>query len=183
MLLKIDQICRENVELCHDVEYILIDNFFDHVLFNKSHNEIFLPNYTITNNLLEYHFSLSYHPLMGVLRENEQLMLSAINTTWNEKCVENKCSASILPANNNLPVHHDTHWETVPIRGVLYLDDVCATTFHSDSAGSNPIDIGGKANQLLLFKVSNKSFHSVGLNKKENKDRFSISMMFDRIKS
>ena len=40
-----------------------------------------------------------------------------------------------------------------------------------------------KANQLLLFKVSNNSFHSVGLNKKEKKDRFSLSMMFDRIKS
>jgi hypothetical protein len=66
---------------------------------------------------------------------------------------------------------------------VLYLDDICGTTFHSDITGSDPIEVGGKSNQLLLFKVSNNSFHSVGLNKKEKKDRFSISMMFDRIKS
>jgi hypothetical protein len=183
MLSKIDQICRENVKLCYDIEYILIDDFFDHGLFDKSHNEFFLSNYTITDNSLEHHFSLSYHPLMGVLRENEKLILTAINTTWNETCLENKCSASILPADNIFPIHIDTHWETVPIRGVLYLDNICGTTFHSDITGSDPIEIGGKSNQLLLFKVSDNSFHSVGLNKKEKKDRFSISMMFDRIKN
>jgi hypothetical protein len=46
MLSKIDQICRENVKLCYDIEYILIDDFFDHGLFDKSHNEFFLSNYT-----------------------------------------------------------------------------------------------------------------------------------------
>ena len=76
MLSKIGQICRENVKLCHDVEYILIDDFFDPVLFDKSHNEFFLPNYTITDNSLEHHFSLSYHPLMGILRDNEKLILT-----------------------------------------------------------------------------------------------------------
>jgi hypothetical protein len=178
--MKIDQICRENVKTCHGTEYILIDNFFDPEIFDNEHKK-FLLDYFIINDKLQNILSLSGHPLVDLMHQFENKILTAINNVWHENCKEIKAAASLMPAENTLPLHHDAHWETVPIRGILYLNDVCGTTFHSDFYGNDPIDIGGKPNQLLLFKVSNKSFHSVGLNKKEKNDRFSISIMFDEV--
>lgn len=182
MLSKIGQICRENVKLCHDVEYILIDDFFDPVLFDKSHTQ-FLSDYFIVDNTLSDVLSLSSHPLMEMLQQYNNEILNAVNTIWQEICVENKSSVALMPAGNTLQLHSDTHWETIPVRGVLYLNDVCGTTFHSDCCGNNPVELGGKPNQLLLFKVSEHSYHSVGLYNTEPKDRFAIQMMFDRINS
>jgi hypothetical protein len=181
MLLNIDQICRENIKVCYGTEYILIDNFFDPQLFDAAHKK-YLLDYFVTNDKLEGFMSLSGHPLMEVLLKYESEMLNAINLVWQENCIENKSSVNLLPAGNKLHIHNDTHWIHVPIRGVLYLNNACGTTFHSDMYGNDPIDIGGKPNQLLLFKVSDKSFHSVGLLDHNAVDRFTISMMLDRTK-
>ena len=178
--MKIDQICRENVKTCHGTEYILIDNFFDPELFDIEHKK-YLLDYSIINDKLQDVLSLSMHPLIIILQQHESELLSAINHVWNENCKVNKASPALMLAGNSLQIHSDTHWETVPIRGVFYLNDVCGTTFHSDVYGSNPIEIGGKPNQLLLFKVSESSYHSVGLYNNDLKDRFTITMMFDKV--
>jgi hypothetical protein len=181
MLLKIDQICRENIKVCHGTEYILIDNFFDSHLFDTAH-KTYLLDYFVIDDTLQGHMSLSGHPLREVLLKYESEMLNAINLVWQENCIENKFSVNLLPAGNKLPIHNDTHWIHVPIRGVLYLNDSCGTTFHSDVYGNEPVDIGGKPNQLLLFKINDNSHHSVGLLDHTVIDRFTISMMFDRTK-
>lgn len=178
--MKIDQICRENVKTCHGTEYILIDNFFDPELFDIEHKK-YLLDYFILNDKLQDVLSLSGHPLVDLIHQSEDKILTAINNVWYKNCKVIRASPSLMLAENKLPIHHDSHWETVPIRGILYLNDVCGTTFHSDIYGNHPIDIGGKPNQLLLFKVSDTSLHSVGLNKKEKKDRFSVTMMFDEV--
>lgn len=176
--MRFDQINRENVKLCHGVEYILIDDFFDIETFSTAHTN-FLLDYFVIEDFGDI-CSLSGHPLVDLLYKHEQEFLNAINRVWNENCIANKAAATLLPAGKSLPIHNDTHWETVPIRGVLYLNDVCGTTFHSSKTGNDPIDIGGKANQLLLFKVTNNSFHSVGLLEHSPIDRFSVTMMIDR---
>ncbi len=180
--MKINHICRENVQTVHGTEYILIDDFFDTEVFNVSHNIEYMPNYMILNDELPSVVSLSGHPLMDLLKQREEEILSAINKVWNETCVENKSCVNLMLAASNLPIHNDSHWPSIPVRGVLYLDQVCGTTFHSDYFGNDPVEVGGKPNQLLLFKVSEHSHHSVGLNKTEKTDRFSIVMMFDRNK-
>lgn len=182
MLLKINQISRENVQSCHGTEYILIDNFFDSAFFDTTHTQ-FLSDYFIIDNTLSDIFSLSPHPLVEMLQQYKDEILNAVNNVWQETCVEHKSGVALMPAGNTLQLHNDTHWETVPVRGVLYLNDVCGTTFHSDYCGNNPVEIGGKANQLLLFKVSEHSYHSAGLYNTEPKDRFAIQMMFDRNKN
>jgi len=178
--IKLDQICRENVQVLYGTEYILIDDFFDLDFFEESHN-YFLNNYTIINKL-EHHYALSYHPLMSELKEYEAEMINAINSIWGVDCVENKASVTLTLARNMLPVHNDAHCENIPVRGVLYLSDVCGTTIHSDAMGSDPIEIGGKINQLLLFKVSENSYHSVGTTHQVDVDRMAMVMMFDRIR-
>ncbi len=180
MIMKIDQISRENIKLCHGTEYILIDDFFDVGLFTQLHNK-FLLDYVIKHDFGDI-CSLSGHPLVDELFKQETKILNAVNTVWQETCIENKASATLMKPGKKLNIHNDSHWETVPIRGVLYLNDVCGTTFHSSIYADNPIEIGGKANQLLLFKVTENSFHSVGLYDHEEKDRFAIVMMFDRTK-
>ena len=180
-MIRIDQICRENVQTVHGTEYILIDNFFDSQLFESAHKK-YLLDYTILNDRLEGHMSLSGHPLMEVLLNHESEMLNAVNLAWQENCIENKTSINLLPPGNKLHIHSDVHWVHVPIRGVLYLNNACGTTFHSDIYGNDPVDIGGKPNQLLLFKITDESHHSVGLLNHNGIDRFTISMMFDRTK-
>jgi hypothetical protein len=176
-MIRIDQICRENIQTVHGTEYILIDNFFDVDIFNNEHTN-FLNSYSILNEL-EYHKSLTPHPLMGILVKFEDKILNAINTVWNETCIENKTSVSLMGAEHSLLVHNDAHWGTVPIRGILYLNDVRGTYFHSNLMGDSPIEVGGETNQLLLFKVSENSCHSVP---EVDSDRFVIAMMFDRVK-
>jgi len=179
--MKIDQICRENIQTVHGTEYILIDDFFNSELFDTAHKK-YLSDYVVLNDKLEGHLSLSGHPLMEVLLKYENELLNAINLVWQENCIENKSSVNLLLSGNKLYIHNDTHWIHVPIRGVLYLNNACGTTFHSDMYGNDPIDIGGKSNQLLLFKINENSYHSVGLLEHTAIDRFTISMMFDRTK-
>ena len=181
-MFKLDQICRENVKTCHGVEYILIDDFFDPEIFDTLHNKDFLLNYFIINDNLENIYSLSGHPLIDILNNYKDKILTAVNSVWLENCIEIKACASLMTQGNKLMIHNDIHWETVPMRGILYLNDVCGTTFHSDFSGSDPVELGGKPNQLLLFKVSDNSYHSVGLYDHEPKDRFSITLMFDKEK-
>lgn len=181
MSIRLDQICRENVQICHGTEYLLIDNFFNKNLFNESHKN-FLSNYTVINDELDGHMSLSWHPLMTVLLNYESEMLDAINLVWQETCVENKSSVNLMPARNRLEIHNDIHCTTIPVRGVLYLNNACGTTFYSSAIGHDPVELGGKSNQLLLFKISDVGYHSVGIYNDNPIDRFTITMMFDRTK-
>lgn len=177
-MIRLDQICRENVKLVNGIEYILIDDFFDTDVFNVSHNIEYMPNYMILHEL-QFHKTLSGHPLEDMLKEKEQTLLDNINQVWNEKCMVNRTCVNLTSAPNHLPIHNDSHWDNVPVRGILYLNEVCGTLFHSDYMGNNTVELGGKQNQLLLFRVSADSHHSV---RQIDTDRYVISMMFDRVK-
>lgn len=178
--MKIDLICKENVKKYHDIEYILIDDFFNHDIFETLHKK-YLLEYTVINKL-GHHYVLSGHPLMDILYINQDKMLAAVNNVWQETCVENKTAVTLMPPHLTLPIHNDQHWETVPVRGILYLNGICGTTFYSDYKGSDPMIVGGKPNQLLLFKISEKSYHSAGTENLNRTDRFVITMMFDKTK-
>lgn len=177
-MIRLDQICRENVKLVNGTEYILIDDFFDPIVFEQEHYKNYLLNFFVLHEL-EFHKTLSGHPLEDILNEKSLELLDKVNHVWNETCLENRTCVNLTSAPKHLPIHNDSHWATIPIRGILYLNEVCGTLFHSDYMGNNSVELGGKQNQLLLFRVSENSYHSVP---QIDTDRFVISMMFDRIK-
>jgi len=176
--MRIDQIRKENIKKYHDIEYILIDDFFDPELFETLHKK-YLLEYTVIEKL-EHHYVISGHYLLDLLHTDKDKILAAVNSVWQENCVENRTAVTLMTKDLKLPIHNDTHWENVPVRGILYLNGICGTTFYSDYKGSNPVIIGGKPNQLLLFKVSEHSYHSAGTETIDRGDRFVITMMFDR---
>lgn len=172
------KITKENIQQCFSTKYILIDNFIDQTQLESLHN-IFLESdkdlCSDNNELL----TIDGHPILDEIRKQEKRFVNLINDVWNEKCKRMKTIVNLMTSNHVLPIHEDSFWTNVPVRGILYLNGIYGTHFHRTVNGREIVELGGKPGQLLLFKIHNDSLHSAGLIKKSNDDRYVISIQFE----
>lgn len=181
MSIRLDQICRENMQTYFGTEYILIDDIFEPSTFAELHAE-YLEKYSIPDVVDDAEAEIVQmppHTLSDMIALHRSKIIRSVNAVWNETCVDMTDTVNLMYPNRTLRKHNDMHWSSVPVRGVLYLHDTCGTTFYSERS---TVDLGGKANQLLLFKVSENSVHSVGFTNPIQEDRLTISLMFNRTK-
>jgi hypothetical protein len=177
-MFKLEEINKENVQVCFNTEYILIDDFVDSNTLTES--QLYFDKYKEVIGDNSNHIALKNHPLMSMLREESTYtnLLNRVNDVWNENCTNFQLCVNLMQAEHILPVHEDNFWSDVPIRGILYLNGVYGTHFHEFEESGSIRELGGKPGQLLLFKTDSLGWHSAGLFKTTNEERSVISIMF-----
>ena len=120
-------------------------------------------------NVCEYTniVSVSEHPVKPLCKKYEKQILFKINELWDLNVVSIDMGITMFDKNSELDTHNDYNYDgnfSIPVRGILYLNDekVFGTKLHR-SENDLGFEVGGFPGQLLLFKVSENSWHSAGI--------------------
>lgn len=178
-MFRLSEISKENVRNCFSTEYILIDNFLDKQFLESSHTSFLKDNLDMNLEQKEV-ITINGHPILDELRKEETSLLKLINTVWDEQCTRLRVIVNLMTHKHVLPIHEDSFWKNTPVRGILYLNGVYGTRFYNNEHGEKSEELGGIPGQLLLFKVQDQGWHSAGLDKNTIKDRFVVSLVFEK---
>jgi len=186
---KEEEICKENIKKIYTTEYILIDDFIDRELVNAKHQD-FIDNYPI----IELTRDESCSVINSVEHELDQAftknwcdsILEKVNSTWDLNCKRVQVCLQKMSGLQTLTTHQDSYDTNIPVRGIIYLDDVFGTHFHDitdDEFSLYEVDyydkteIGGMPGQLLLFHAgSGTNWHSAGMYRRNTKDRYIFNL-------
>lgn len=178
--MKLDAIKKENI-VYDPFEYILIENFIEGLDDPKVFDD-YINNYSI----IDEHDLLvgSEHPVQISLDLNRKIILQKVNETWDLNIADILLSMNLFTKKeHSLPIHNDVHkMETIPVRGILYCNPqkVFGTTMHISDQPSDGIikEVGGNPGDLLLFKVSENSWHGVMTKKDTDINRLTCNIFF-----
>lgn len=176
---NIDAINKDNI-IHEPFEHMIIDNFVDSE-FIKSSYEGFKKSHKVLDKFDE--FSILYsHPVIDILEEYKQQIIDKVNEVWDLNIITISMSISMFDKTSKLEPHNDYNYDgnfSIPARGILYLnkEKVFGTNIHE--RGSLALyqsgkdlgpgkEIGGHPGQLFLFKVDENSFHSAGIDIKDD---------------
>lgn len=165
-MINLDLISKKNLNY-QPFEHLLI-NFIDES-FIKSVYDNYVENLK-RFNVCKYTniVSVSEHPVEKLLKENEHKILEKINNLWELDTVSIDMGVTLFDKNSQLDTHNDFNYDgnfSIPVRGILYLNKVkvFGTKLHQTQKDQG-IEVGGNPGELLLFKVSENSWHSAGVN-------------------
>ena len=166
---NIDAINKDNI-IHEPFEHMIIDNFIDSE-FIKSSYEGFKKSHKVLDKFNEFR-TLSPHPVIDILEEYRQQIIDKVNEVWDLNIITISMSISMFDKTSRLDPHNDYNYDgnfSIPARGILYLnkEKVFGTNIHEQEDGPGK-EIGGHPGQLLLFKVDENSYHSAGIDIKDD---------------
>lgn len=132
-------------------------------------------------NKLEHFSTVSSHPIEQILVHYYQQLIDKVNDIWDCGVTGVQMSTSKFDKDSKLILHNDHHCEEqIPVRGILYLNNAkeFGTTLFS-SPNEDGIEVGGCPGQLLLFRVTENSWHSAGT-ENFSTSRFTSNWIFTR---
>lgn len=186
-MIKLEEIKKENC-ITEPYEYLFIENFIENLNSKDIYNE-YISTATIVDED-EAMCSMTAHMVEDVIRENKDVMLQKINQMWDLEIVDIWTSMNMFTKpTHHLPIHNDYHCvEKSPVRGILYCnpEKVFGTAIHDNELNPNGENVGGKLvheaggnpGDLLLIKVSQKSWHSTQTKKDTDTNRLTCNMFF-----
>ena len=168
-MINIDAINKDNI-IHEPFEYMIIDNFIDSEFIKSSYDK-FKESHQVLDKFDE--FSVLYpHPVIDILEKYKQQIIDKVNEVWDLNIVTISMSTSMFDKTSELDTHNDWNYDgnfSIPARGIIYLNDkkVFGTNIHEQEDGPGK-EIGGHPGQLLLFKVDENSYHSAGIDIKDD---------------
>lgn len=168
-MINIDAINKDNI-IHEPFEYMIIDNFIDSEFIKSSYEE-YKKSYKVLDKFDE--FSILYpHPVIDILEEYKQQIIDKVNEVWDLNIITISMSISMFDKTSELDAHNDWNYDgnfSIPARGILYLnkEKVFGTNIHEQEKEPGK-EIGGHPGQLLLFKVTENSYHSAGMDVKDD---------------
>jgi hypothetical protein len=180
-MINLDAIHKDNIKN-EPFEHLLLD-FVDPKYIKSVYDEYI--EHLETFNVCEYTnmVSVGRHPVQEILEEYKDEIIQKVNKLWNLDVVSISMGTNMFKGDSELDIHNDYNYDGnfyIPARGILYLnkDKVFGTHLHKDEDQPG-IEVGGNPGQLLLFKVSENSWHSAGVN--TNLDyRFTSNWLLNR---
>lgn len=165
-MINVDTIHKDNI-LNEPFEHLLLD-FVDPEFIMSVYDE-YVDNLT-TFDVCEYTkmVSVGRHPVQEILEEYKNKIIEKVNDLWDLDIVSISMGTNMFKGDSQLDVHNDYNYDgnfSIPARGILYLnkEKVFGTHLHKDGFGEG-IEAGGNPGQLLLFRVTENSWHSAGVN-------------------
>ncbi len=167
-MINIDSINKNNL-ITDPFEYMCID--FVDTDFVKSAYKDYKENFEIQTQFDEFSI-VNPHPVQELLEDYKDQIVKKVNEVWDLDVVTCTMSTSMFDENSKLDTHNDYNYDgnfSIPARGIIYLNDekIFGTNIHEDEKAPGK-EIGGSPGQLFLFKVSENSYHSAGLDIKSD---------------
>jgi hypothetical protein len=179
-MINLAAIHRDNIIL-EPFEHILVD-FIDADYVRDTYAE-YEESSVVLTQFNEFN-NQSPHPLQKLLEQHRGEIIKRVNDLWDLDIVTVSMSTSMFDKTSKLDAHNDYYpddgWLSIPARGIIYLNDekVFGTNIHQSERGLG-VEIGGMPGQLLLFKVSENSWHSAGVNCCSN-FRIAVNLLLKR---
>ena len=157
-------------------DFLLIENFAPIIQDSNVYQE-YIKNYSVTNGYPEMD-SISPHPVEKELQENKFAIINRVNKMWDLNITDIYISMnSFNKKGHGLTLHNDFHEvDRIPVRGILYCNP--NKKFGTNIHGESTEEIGGGPGDLLLIKVSEKSWHSTVTIEEDTNDRITCNMFF-----
>tara|TARA_R110000772_G_scaffold92421_13_gene189254 strand:- start:1024 stop:1590 length:567 start_codon:yes stop_codon:yes gene_type:complete len=167
-MINIEAINKDNI-IHEPFDHLLID-FVDADVIKSLFSE-YMENLTTFGICKDTkRVAVGRHPIVDILEDYKDQIIDKVNKLWDLDVVSISMGTSMFERNSEIDTHNDYNYDgnySIPARGILYLNDkkVFGTKIYEDQHGPGK-EVGGHPGQLLLFKVSKKSFHSAGLDTK-----------------
>lgn len=178
-MINLDAIHKDNI-IHEPFEHLLID-FIDADFVKSAYNEYKESSVVITK--FDEFNNMFPHPAQDLLDQHKDEIVRRVNDLWDLDIVTVSMSTAMFDKTSKLDVHNDYNYDGnfyIPARGIIYLNEekVFGTNVHEYERGPGT-EIGGMPGQLLLFKVSENSWHSAGVDIKSD-FRITINWLLNR---
>ena len=198
--MKIDQICKENIQT-YNLDYILIDDFAIDFATEQNLRDCLRKKQTS---------GMNFHIVNDTIDNYNTEIIQAVNNAFDVDVKSLEHGIQHLNKTQSIPPHDDATgslrmpkagspdielpYTQMPVRAILYInpeymygthlhkEDPCFNQNGEDRWWSEHWDsgneIGGKPGQLLLIKPNENAWHSVGLHNNTLDNRITSNWIF-----